>query len=99
MEYVIVLAILGLIPAFIAQQKGRNFIAWWVYGFFLFLIALIHSLFLKEELVKQENVKTRTLKANEKECPFCVGHINLDAVTCYHCGERWDPDKPEGAES
>ena len=34
----------GLIPAFIANSKGRNFYLWWIYGFLIFGIALIHSL-------------------------------------------------------
>jgi len=38
---------LGLIPAFIARSKGRNFWLWWLYGFGFFLIAFIHSLFLR----------------------------------------------------
>jgi hypothetical protein len=42
-------AILGLIPAFIASHKGRNFFLWWLYGWGLFLIALIHSIFMKSK--------------------------------------------------
>jgi hypothetical protein len=38
---------LAFIPAKIAQGKGRSFGPWYVYGFFLFLIALIHSLVMK----------------------------------------------------
>jgi hypothetical protein len=38
---------LGLMPAFIARSKGRSFWLWWLYGFGFFLIAFIHSLFLR----------------------------------------------------
>jgi len=34
------LAILGLIPAYIAHKKGKKFIDWWFFGFGLFPIAL-----------------------------------------------------------
>ena len=33
---------LGLIPAFIAEKKGYSFGLWWLYGWLLFIIALIH---------------------------------------------------------
>ncbi len=39
---------LGLIPAFIASRKGRSFWLWWLYGWMLFIVALIHSLVIKE---------------------------------------------------
>lgn len=42
--FTIVGLLIGLIPAFIAKNKGRYFIKWWIYGTYLFLIALIHSL-------------------------------------------------------
>lgn len=34
----------ALIPAFIARSKEKNFWLWWLYGFFLWLIATIHSI-------------------------------------------------------
>lgn len=42
-------ALLGLIPANIAKKKGRSFGLWWFYGWILFIIALIHSLVIKEK--------------------------------------------------
>ena len=45
----IIVAFLAIIPAIIAKKKGRNVFIWWLYGFAFFLIALIHSLFLKDE--------------------------------------------------
>lgn len=42
-------ALLGLIPANIAKNKGRSFGLWWFYGWMLFIIALIHSLLIKEK--------------------------------------------------
>lgn len=46
--WLVYFALLGLIPAFIAKHKGRNFALWWLYGFALFLIAFIHSLCLSK---------------------------------------------------
>ncbi|ATV35786.1 SHOCT domain-containing protein [Fusobacterium pseudoperiodonticum] len=39
-------AILGLIPGFIAKSKGYSFGAWWLYGFLIFIVAIIHVLFI-----------------------------------------------------
>lgn len=42
-----ILFFLGLIAAIIAMKKGRSFFTWWLYGMWLFLIALVHSLGMK----------------------------------------------------
>jgi len=39
-------AILGLIPGFIAKNKGYSFAVWWLYGFLIFIVAIIHVLFI-----------------------------------------------------
>jgi cytochrome c-type biogenesis protein len=41
--------LLGLIPAFIAQRKGRNFYDWWFFGAALFPVALVMALSKKSE--------------------------------------------------
>jgi cytochrome c-type biogenesis protein len=43
------LAALGLIPAFIAQRKGRSFLEWWLFGMGLFPLALPMALMLKPQ--------------------------------------------------
>jgi uncharacterized protein (DUF983 family) len=47
--YLVIIAGLAFIPAYIAAKKGRNFGLWYIYGFFLWLIALIHSLCIRNE--------------------------------------------------
>ena len=39
--------IIGLIPANIAKHMDRSYIRWWMYGSFLFPVAMIHLLYLK----------------------------------------------------
>lgn len=41
------LIVLGLLPAFIASRKGRNFFEWWVFGAVLFPVAIVVVWFLK----------------------------------------------------
>jgi len=47
--------ILGLIPAWIASRKGRNFFDWWFFGTALFLIAVPTSLMIKD-ISKSQNL-------------------------------------------
>lgn len=63
---------LGLIPAFIARSKGRNFLLWWLYGFAILVIALPHSIVIQD-------VKT-------KKCPFCEAICDVESDTCKVCG-------------
>ncbi|MBN1666091.1 MAG: cytochrome c biogenesis protein CcdA [Anaerolineales bacterium] len=45
---VVAFAVLGLIPAYIAQRKGRNFFDWWFFGVGLFPVALVMALRLND---------------------------------------------------
>lgn len=40
--------LLALIPALIAESKGRSFVKWYIYGVLLFIIALLHSIIIKD---------------------------------------------------
>lgn len=45
-QLLILILLLGLAPAYIANGKGRSFILWWIYGIVLAPVALIHSVLL-----------------------------------------------------
>lgn len=56
MNYLVTLAIaalLGLIPANIAKNKGHSFGLWWFYGWMLFIVAIIHVQFIEDLTQKQ----------------------------------------------
>ena len=44
MGLLILAVLIGVIPAFIAQSKGPDFVVWWIYGATLFIVALPHEL-------------------------------------------------------
>lgn len=84
MEILIIAALIGLIPAVIAQSKGYSFVAWWVYGAALFIVALPHSLLLKRN---EREIEGRQLSTGDsKKCPFCAEIIKREAVVCRYCG-------------
>lgn len=74
MELLFIPLILGLLPAYIANTKGRNFFLWWLYGFCLFVIALPHSIL--------TNKKNNDLR----KCLQCAELIKQDALMCRYCG-------------
>ncbi|MDB5441019.1 MAG: putative phage-like rane protein [Caulobacteraceae bacterium] len=55
-----VVMVLGLIPAIIAENKGRNFLLWYIYGAALFILAFVHSTELKP------------FAGGSAECPHCA---------------------------
>lgn len=54
--YFVSLLLLGLIPAFIAKGKGKDFFTWYVYGVFLFVFAMIHAIVLPEITNEKEKI-------------------------------------------
>ena len=66
MDYVITLilaALLGLIPAKLASDKGYSFVLWWFFGFMLFIVAIVAVMFLKDQNV--QNPTDELLKYKE----------------------------------
>ena len=70
MGFIILAILIGLIPATIAQKKGRSFILWWIYGAAIWIVAFPHSLIMSD---------------NRRKCPFCAESIKNEARVCPHC--------------
>ena len=80
-DMIIVLFLLALIPAFIASNKGRSFLLWYIYGVCLLIIAIPHSLIISKTNEQKEKELTA---AGYIECPFCKEPVKDDAVVCPH---------------
>ncbi|MCF7889828.1 zinc ribbon domain-containing protein [Candidatus Bipolaricaulota bacterium] len=76
MPILLIVVIIGLIPAYIASNKGRSFFLWWLYGGAIFIAALPHALLIDPN----ENAP------GKKKCPQCAEIINKEANICPNCG-------------
>ena len=77
--YLLPLLLLSVVPAYIAQTKGKSFGAWYVYGLFLLPIAFVHSLILGRD---------------DRKCPHCAELVKLEATVCKHCNSKLEAHDP-----
>jgi RNA polymerase subunit RPABC4/transcription elongation factor Spt4 len=83
MEIVLIVILIGLVPAAIANSKGRNFFLWWLYGSALFIVALPHALIIGPG-------------GKKRKCPNCAESISTEAKVCPRC-QREIPREPKKA--
>lgn len=88
----IFLLLFACVPAKIASSKGRDFLLWYVYGFFLFIFALIHSIVIDADNKAIESKKLNTREF--KKCPHCAELIRKEATICRFCHSQMPAPDP-----
>ena len=78
-------ALVGLIPAAIAHSKRRNFFVWWLYGFLLFIVAIIHVLALRP---LEDDAVAMSRTQGKRLCPYCQEVIQKNALVCRFCNRN-----------
>jgi hypothetical protein len=91
MEFLILAILIGLLPAFIASAKGRNFVLWWLYGAALFIVALPHAL-----IMKSNSEEMAVSSGESRKCPFCAEIIKSEAIVCRYCGRDLPASESHG---
>jgi hypothetical protein len=97
MGILLIAVLIGLLPAVIAQGKGRSFVLWWIYGALLFIVALPHSLMMADQTPAPSGRVYRPAAkppANLKRCPDCAEMVQADARICRFCRHEFSAPTP-----
>jgi len=83
--------VMAIVCAVIASSKGRSGFGFFVYGFLLWPIALIHALVMPSATRLETGPRA---DPDSVKCPHCAEQIKAEAKVCKHCGRDVVPTEP-----
>jgi hypothetical protein len=88
--------IMAGVVAIIANNKGRSAGSWFLYGFLIWPIALVHIIVTRAEPTISEDRPfggaPRSIGASDtRKCPFCAEIIKAEAIVCRYCNRDVAP--------
>lgn len=89
MEYLIIWLAIAGVCAYLASQKGRSALGWFVIGFLLSFVALIILWVLPsvgfDDAKSQEIARKFGVSSLYRKCPECAELVQREAAKCKHC--------------
>jgi hypothetical protein len=88
MGFLVIVVLIGLIPAAVAQSKGHSFVLWWLFGAALFIVALPCALMLKSDA---SAIEAKAIAEGSRKCPYCAELVKAEASVCRYCQRELPP--------
>ena len=82
MEWILLWVVMAFVVAIVAGSKGRNGFGWFIYGFLIWPVALVHAICISTTL---EHARYKAAADGLVACPHCAEMIRREAKVCRFC--------------